>query len=503
MHGAEYYGAYDGVYKKEITGRNALRRTFEVGGVCGSLSHFGACSALANGVPALPMGEPEHCAYVVLVNGKWTPAYSLSWQRGLHWEVWKHVNTFSSLHVASELYDAHGKSETSALSNAYTSLARLFAAQGDKEKALACHRSAVELQPCNYPAWRDYASFVQKFMPDSAEAWGQLNEAVCTGLAPRYPEIAAGLLRMHVYPQLQNLPTRERAAVCAAFWKAVEGLGPDRWDIEGLCTAQFNLLRGKAENAAAPDADMANKVYSMILQRTIGKPAYAPVILSWGNNLAASMGEETQKSFLQATLKALSTTGAGTMDSSDRDRMLGQALLGAANMHDRSSFQAIGKLLSEKYHKPQQKLPNWEPLPGKLVSQGGLLRISSTSQYDDPAAHWGILEPTVGGRFHTDKNTDAYAVVELPKMAYISGVVTIAPDGNLERLGNMKVQYSESGRDDDWHDAGAMLSPTSQRVNRLELQGTQPRARFIRILRPGGPEYFHLNGIFVYGKPAA
>ncbi len=504
VHGADYYGAYDGVYKKGVTGRNGLRRTFEVGGVCGSLSHFGACSALANGVPALPMGEPEHCAYVVLVNGKWTPAYSLSWQRGLHWEVWKHVNTFSSLHVGSELYDTLGKNKETALSNACNSLGKLYASQGDKDKALAMHRAATELQPANYPAWRDYAAFLRESSPGDAKAWSTMNASLCSGLAPRYPEVAAGLLRAHVYPHLLELSSKERASICAAFWKAVDGLGPDRWDIESMCTAQFNLLGGAGGDASAqPDASLANKVYSMVLQRTISKPAYAPVILSWGNNLAASLGEDVQKSFLQTTLKALSNSGDGAMDVADRDRMLGQALRGAANMHDRSSFQSIGKLLSDKYQKPQEKLPEWEPFPGKLVSQGGLLRINSTSQYDDPAAHWGILEPTVGGRFHTDKVTDGYAVVELPKTAFITGVVTIAPGGNLERLANMKVQYSESGRDDDWHDAGAMPAPTSQRINRLDLQAKNPRARFIRILRPGGPEYFHLFGIFVYGKPAA
>ncbi len=113
-----------------------------------------------------------------------------------------------------------------------------------------------------------------------------------------------------------------------------------------------------------------------------------------------------------------------------------------------------------------------------------------------------MLEPT-GGRFHTGGDTDAYGAVELPKMSYITGVVTIAPGSNMWRLKNMKVQYSETGKDDDWHDAGAMPKPVGQRVNRLDLQNTKPRARFIRIVRPGGPELFHLNAILVYGQPAS
>ncbi|MBR2145518.1 MAG: hypothetical protein IJ956_08260, partial [Akkermansia sp.] len=58
VHGEPYYSAFEGMY----TGRHH-QFTQDVGGVCGSLSHFGASAACAAGVPALTMGEPGHCAY--------------------------------------------------------------------------------------------------------------------------------------------------------------------------------------------------------------------------------------------------------------------------------------------------------------------------------------------------------------------------------------------------------------------------------------------------------
>ena len=79
IHGPLYYAPFEG-----SLGQNREAMTYYVGGVCGSLSHFGAFAALANGVPAMTVGEPGHCAYIVLVGDKWTPAYSLSWERGLH-----------------------------------------------------------------------------------------------------------------------------------------------------------------------------------------------------------------------------------------------------------------------------------------------------------------------------------------------------------------------------------------------------------------------------------
>jgi len=56
-----------------------------VGGVCGRLSGYGAGAAVANGIPATTMGEPGHCAYAIrTAPGNWAPAYSLSWKRGVH-----------------------------------------------------------------------------------------------------------------------------------------------------------------------------------------------------------------------------------------------------------------------------------------------------------------------------------------------------------------------------------------------------------------------------------
>ncbi len=490
IHGPMYYNPY-----AEVKDNNAASRTYVVGGVCGALSHFGAFAALANGIPALTAGEPGHCAYIVFSNNKWQPGYSLSWKRGLHWQVWAGVHKFASLHMATELFSAEQAAQTQ-LSNAFWTLGRIHAAAGDKEKALAAFASAVAEQPRNYGAWRDYAAFLSEQMPADAAAWKQLNAAVCASLVPLYPEMAAEFVKGHVYPGMvkAKLPAAELMECLCAFWKKVDKMGPDRWDIEALCGAQASALKelgGKME-------DCSLALYEQVLGLCSGKAAYAPVILSWGNGVASGMKPEMQQKFLSATLAGLSK--GGSMETAERDKMLGQALAGAAKMRDRSSFQAIGKMLSENYKK--NILPKWEPFPGKLASQGGLLYVSSSS-HDDPAGHWGVLEPT-GGRFHSGNEENPWVVVEMPKTVYITGVVAISTSGqNVRRLHDMRVQYSESGRDDDWHEAGAFPAPSTRTINRLDLQNSKPRARFIRIIRGGGKDFFHLNGIFVYGEQAA
>ncbi len=491
IHGPMYYNPYMDVY-----GDNAAQRTYDVGGVCGSLSHFGAFAALANGIPAMTAGEPGHCAYIVWSNNKWQPGYSLSWQRGLHWQVWSGIHKFASLHMATELY-SDAQQEKTRLSNACWTLGKLYASRGEKEKALTSFVAALEEQPRNYGAWVDYARFLKKAMPQDTDAWKQLNATACAALAPLYPEMAAELMKTHIYPGMKeaSLPAGELMECFAAFWKALDAMGPDRWDIEALCGAQADTL--KAGGGKAEECSLA--LYEAVLGLCADKAAYAPVILSWGNGIASGMKPEMQQKFLKATLAGLSK--GGEMDAASRDKMLGQALAGAARMRDRSSFQAIGKMLSADYKK--NRLPKWQPFPGKLASQGGLLYASS-SAHDDPAAHWGVLEPT-GGRFHTASEVGPWVTVELPKMVYVTGVVAVSTAGyNNRRIHDMKVQYSESGKEGDWHEAGAFPAPSTREVNRLDLNDKKPRARFIRIIRGGeGKDVFHLNGIFVYGEQAA
>ncbi|MGA0846709.1 MAG: hypothetical protein ACO3RV_09225, partial [Luteolibacter sp.] len=79
IHGPHYYSPF-----RDSWGSHA-ERVREVGGVCGSLSNLGAAAAIANGIPAVTMGEPGHCAYAVMTSpGNWVPAYTLSWKRGMH-----------------------------------------------------------------------------------------------------------------------------------------------------------------------------------------------------------------------------------------------------------------------------------------------------------------------------------------------------------------------------------------------------------------------------------
>lgn len=494
VQGPWYAAPFVGVYTD-----NHMAFTKYVGGVCGGLSHFGAASACANGVPALTAGEPGHCAYIVLVNGHWTPAYSLTWERGLHWLPWDDNYTFTSLHLTDSLFDSKKVNETR-LSQAYRILARVYQAQGASAKALSCYEAAAQSAPLNYPMWKEYAAFLSEHMPNQVEAWKKLNSVLCEGMASVYPEQAAELLKQCIQGRMaaSGISAEEMADACALFWKHAAIMGPDRWYIERFADSQLQLCK----NLGGGSEKITIELFVKVLSAAAPHDAYSGTMMSWGNSISAGLSEEGRRQLSDAMITALSS---GTeLDSAQRAKLLGGLILAAERAGDATTFRSISSMIDPKEVHGSADIPAPSPFPGKLVSEGGMPFASSTSEWDAPHTHAGLLTQQ-GGRLHTGKDTNAWLAVKLPKHAYITGVV-FAGTNNWDliyRFRPLRVQVSDTGRDDDWHDVGEAIPNTANYINRFDLQQERPKALYVRVLRPGGPEFFHANGIYVYGEPAA
>ncbi len=494
IHGPWYVAPFVGVYTD-----NHMAFTKHVGGVCGGLSHFGAASACANGVPALTAGEPGHCAYLVLVNGRWTPAYSLTWERGLHWIPWDNNWTFSALHLTDDLY-AKDNAKKARLSNAYRILAQAYTDKGDDEKTLACYEESTEAAPLNYPVWREYSSFLSSKMPQNKDAWKKLNKTLCSGVASAYPEQAAELLRQYVYGKLPSagLSVKELVDCCALFWKHADKMGPDRWRIEALTSNQLQMCK----NAGGTSESAIIDLYVNVLAAAAPHSAYSGTMMTWGNNLSSSLSEAGKKQLMDTTLEMLGKGKA--LDEEQKAKLLGGLLLTAERARDAETFYSISKMIDKKLIKGAAPIPDFPSFPGKLVSEGGLPFASSTSEWDAPHTHSGFVTKS-GGRIHTAKEKNPWIAVKLPKHAYVTGVVFMGTNewSLIHRFRPIKVQVSDTGRDDDWHDVGEPIPNTGNYVNRFDLQKERPKALYIRVMRPGGPEVFHANGMYVFGEPAA
>lgn len=490
VHGPHYVEPYADLYED-----NNLRFVKEVGGICGSLSHFCTFAALANGVPALTTGEPGHCSYVVKVGDDWVSGYNLDWQRGLHWRPWAAIKVFSCLHMASELF-SEAQKENTQLSQAYRVLGKVYAGT-DAEKAHICYQEAVKAQPTNVFAWRDYANFLGAAFPNDAEAWLKLNNLMCRSVVKRYPEVCAKVLENYVYPGMKAAVGEDTAALqqaFAAFWGQVDAMGPARWRIEEMMTVQCTMLGKEIW------CDATFEHYESTLKALASNKVYMPVMFAWGNEQASHVKKDKQARLMNTMVSAM---GGSSLDEESRCKMLNPIILAAEKAGDMVTFQSLSKMVPESFRKPAAKLPSHVPFSGQLMSKGGLLRASATCNYDNPCRHWGVLETGVGGEFHTPNQKNPWVVVQLPKQTKVSGVVVINRPTHQNRVAGMKLQVSETGRDDDWHDV-AKFTPGRARIYRASTEDTRPVAKYIRIYRTGDSTApFHLNAIYVYGYPSA
>ena len=495
IHGADYYKPWDHVF-----GNNFFTRSLYVGCVCGGISHFGAFSAVANGVPALTCGEPGHCAYVLWLNGNWVPGNTVSWERGLHWQpVLNMWSAFSSLHLGSELYtkldsDTH-------VSNVYRVLAHHAVNTKKDKQAISYFQDSTSAQPINIAVWQEYNNFLAANKAGDMKLLSNLQDNLCYTVATRYPEVVSEFLSAWVYPKMMaaKMPPKELMTRFHVFWDNVSKMGPERWRIEKFGRRQIELLAHQpppdGKEIPPPAPERALPVFEMMMHNLAAKADYIPVMMGWGDEMGKSLGGSNGSAVAEMS-KAIAKTGVGAMGGSGNANATGAMILAAAKAKDIATFQRLGSNASDKAD--TVSMPEFEHLPGKLLSEDGLLITSSTCNHDSPVSHWGVLR-TSGGRFHTAKDENAWATVMLPKPSYVNGVIIVTNGGNHQRLNNMIVQVSNDGM--SWQNASKDLGECRQQVIKVEFP--EVGARFVRILRKGGPDFFHLYGIYCYGRDGA
>lgn len=472
IHGPKYYMPFENL--------NHAQRVRDVGGVCGSLSHYGTVSAQANGIPATTMGEPGHCAFAVrIAPGKWTPAYSLDWKRGLHASLWS-AKTWTSLVLQDKVL---GDRKAHVRSMGYLWQARALA-EKNPDLAQAALNLALEAQPLNQPAWQEVVAWQKSHKP-SLETWQALQEAALKSLSD-YPEAAWDVVKEIQAAALPMIPADKQIAFLSRYHQEIAKKdGPVMWEYEKAITEQSKLLGSDTKRQLA--------FFEAVLGiQTVSKSWFAPTI-AWGQE---QFSKSASDQFYAALGRAFSSSAAGS-NPDGLKAALGPAILSAEKNDNVSAFQTLGKAGSSYLPKETLKV---EAFPGDLLSSGGLLKPTSTCRWDSPEMHWGVLEPT-GGKFHTDKGKNTGVVVRLGKLGELSGIV-IVNDGGGQNGGRqlpMKVSVSEDGS--SWTEV--FHTETNSDQWRILLAGKPQAARvqFVKVERDGDREdFFHLRAIQVYGR---
>lgn len=469
IHGSKYYAPFDHMIHAE--------RVREVGGVCGSLSHYGATAARANGIPAITMGEPGHCAYAVRTKrGEWTPAYSLSWERGLHTSLWGRTWTQLVLQekVLGEKYAADRSSlhlwQAHALKTTNPDLA---------DKA---YKLALAAQPLDQPVWLEYVAWLKDSRKLDALQWKKVHDEALAALAT-YPEAAWDVVKLVEAAMIKDVPQDERIPFLLTFHNAIANQkGPVMWDLPKALDEQAKLLGNPAQEL---------EFFEQVVTLQAKSESWLAPVVAWGSERFGKGGDTR---WFEALGRGLSTGTGGVAGDATR-KALRPAILAAAATGNIDAFQALAKVVSNS---DAPKLPALEPFPGELLSSGGLIRLSTTSNWDAPESHAGVLEEK-GGRLHTDSEVHPHVIVRLAKLGELSGIVVAdtSTGYNASRIVPIKVSVSEDGQ--SWQEVFRSEKPGGPW--RIPLEGKVPRAAWVKVERDDDrKEVFHLAAVHVYGR---
>lgn len=473
IHGPQYYTPFMESWD------NYAEVIKNVGGVCGSLSNFGASAAIANGIPAVTMGEPGHCAYAVMTSqGNWQPAYSLSWKRGMHTSFFGNTWGWHMLNTKAQEDPA-----AMAQSGDLRRLARYELAQKNVALARETIRKARTSFPLDAPNWAESIAILTESGGNDAD-WQTLYKDLIKTLAPVSGEIAFHFLKSDIYAKIlpQGGEKEElRKNILLSFHQASTDWGLGRWDFGAALKAQLDLLSADMEKQ---DAFMA-EVFAV----------HAAKNIFTGEILAAQVereGEDEKRfqRFVAIIGKSLERTRDG--EATDViDTLAAKLLPSAAERGDKATFQFIGKLTA-KNHEPLAINP--EKFPGTLLSSGGTFSIQKPgNRWDNPSQHWGVIEEH-GGDFHTD-TTPAIATVQLGDFGKLTGVVIVTRGGNIGRLNGAVLQTSMDGT--AWTDVH-IFTNVSQ-IQRIDLAEKDITAAYVRVMQPAHGS-LHFHKFLVYGQ---
>lgn len=451
----------------------------EVGGVCGSLSNFGAAAAISNGIPAVTMGEPGHCSYAIMTqHNQWTPSYSLSWSRGLHTAFYDKYSWSGHLYNALSQDTPHNAWASGDLRRK----ARFFAKKHDFTSAEATMHEARTTYPYDWKNWTLSARILNESKAPQT-AWNTLQQDVIDSLAPKNPEAADLFLQQDVFSHTIAQPNQsfeQKKKVLIDFHKAMtKQWQPARWSLDKTIASQLKNLGG---NSLQQD-DFLAELFSI----HASSKEISPVVLETSLKLLGHSSQRKQH-FIAAMGKLISSDN-GQSGNDIIDTLASKILPDAAQRGDKETFQYIGKLTAPNY--PALGI-NPEPFPGILLSSGGTFSIQAPgNQWDKPSRHWGVIEEH-GGDFHTDTKP-AQPTVQLGNYGRLSGVVLVARNGNLWRMKGAQLQTSMDGK--NWTMCAKL---TEQRIQRIDLSQQHIDASYVRIFQPNQP-HLHFHKILVYG----
>lgn len=374
----------------------------------------------------------------------------------------------------------------------------------------AAYDKAMALQPLNYGTWIEYVKALESVTNVPPAAWNALGRAAAKAFAA-HPQAGWALADRCFERIAPAMTPAERLAYLLSCheemrdekilykdfpWGGDLNRHADLIGDPAVAVDYFSRLMSIHHSTNAQNNWCFGQVLSWGQQRFAGNPATASSYAKAMESFFKSQGDAADKGLLS------STVAAGIRKASETGDL---ALFRQWNSMATAMLPALQP--GDVHLNPQQAAahPALAPFPGEALSREALLQTSSQCQFDRPLSYNKILDPeSFGGWFDTNAEDKPWAQVQLAGDSQISGIVLVnryeyGPEQDeFQWAAPLKVSVSADGK--AWTDVASFEK--AEPVFRVDLQGKEVRARYVRVERlPGKPQArFHFRNVIVYGK---
>lgn len=445
-----YYQPFQPIYNGEHA--HLVR---DVGGVCGSLSHFGASTACANGVPAFTMGEPGHCAYAVYVDDVWVPSNSVSEKRSPHWGVYGDY-TWGALEMMTAMYQDGQLTRDAQM---VASMGSMLMNQKQTVRGLSLMELSATMQPLNAEIWNRYVMAATASLRKNIKKWQEVNSFLCSSIAPRFPGRCAALLRERIYPSLLAAvrPPKKKLELFKQYFDFIRQDEKSEWKMEPLFDAQYDSL----------DRSQPAKLdyFKMAIDTAAQKTDFAAAV-TWA--ICKAHGES--KLYAKRVMEMVKEAQA----ASPRPDLVAAAVVRAGEL---LGDYEMAHLNDGKYPVEEVKMPDFGKPTGNLISDKAKIVLSeypremaTMLQHSDALTPKGGLIASASGKHQT-------ITVEFDKPATI-GTIVIVPQTNGKDYRAWQLSVFDGKQ---WKPYMSLPDAQDKDHFKITFERQAPRAKAIRI----------------------
>ena len=493
----EYYLPWRDTYYEPM-----IRR--KVGGVCGALSTYGANSSSAHGVPAFPVGQPGHCAYMVRTSEEgWQTANSVTGNTNARTQFGNGDESFVRLVQAAYSNSRRDKLLRAFYHNWQAEVLMKFSgallSSGEKRARVL----SLNEDPYHLAHWRQLVHRMQGDKKTSLNEWKQVSLSLIQALG-LWQRPCWEFLSSSVLGSVKRLSPNEYLNLIKLWHRRM----PKKGHIHRIGSRFISHLDAQA-NGLKAIKDKAGFFRELLAVYT-GQPEFG-MVLEWGSG-ALNKKKEGNTLFLQALMLYRQNQKGQLADIS---RVLGGIIEDAEKRGDLTSFQKTTRFaytlypdLFKKYlgldEKGVKRAPRQKRyFMGKLLSPDAIPAFSTPLKDSRQAfLHAAALQNQGIGYLLSPSMPNPTLTLKLKGRCRLTGLVIMGRYENekaLEAGEGLVVESSVDGKKWDRLTSTQTVRP----IHEIDLHRKEREAAYLRFSYKDvdTKKQIALRALRIYGYP--